>query len=368
MTGADIDLDVRVGRADFTLDVALSLPGAGVTGIHGPSGSGKTTLLRTVAGLEPTARGRVTVGGRAWQDDAGRLPPERREVGYVFQEPRLFRHLDVRGNLEYAAKRRSGGDGPDQRQALDLLGLEGLLNRPIAGLSGGEAQRVAIARALFRSPRLLLMDEPLAGLDTARRDDLMPYLDRLHNELSLPILYVSHEMDEIARLADHLLLLDAGRVRASGPLQAVLTDPAAGLAGGRDAAAVVDATIESFDATDTLTELTFSGGRLFVTGRHGAAGQRLRVRIRATDVSISLERPVSSSILNVVPATVDAIDALDAGSVGTATLRLRAGDDWLLARITLRSLRELKLDAGMPVYAQLKTSSIRNLPLAGHLG
>lgn len=359
MTANGIELDFRVLRHDFTLDVDLVLPASGITGIYGPSGSGKTTLLRVVAGLERAPQGRVVVAGDTWQDDRVWRTAETRETGYVFQEPRLFRHLDVAGNLEFARRRRVGDLPIEESALLALLGVDSLVERRVRELSGGEAQRVAIARALLRGPRLLLMDEPLASIDRQRRDELMPFLDRLHAELSLPILYVSHSFDEICRLADHLVLLDGGRATASDSVQRVLADPTLPLFDSPDASAVLDATVTNFDTSDELTELEFSGGRLLVAGRHGAPGMPLRVRVRAADVSVSLEPPKSSSILNVVPAT---IDAMQSGADGMTTLRLVVGNDRLLARISRRSLRELKLVAGRSVYAQLKAASIRDLP------
>ena len=359
-----IELKLAIKRRGFALDVETTLPASGVTGVYGPSGAGKTTLLRIIAGLEAAAIGRVVVDGEVWQDETRCLPAEARAVGYVFQEPRLFSHLDVSGNLDYAAKRRAAAAAVDVDAVIELLGIDALLTRRVQSLSGGEAQRVAIARALLRAPRLLLMDEPLAAIDRERRDELLPFLDRLHGALSLPIVYVSHSIDEIGRLADHLLLLRDGRLAASGPLQTVLADPGAGLAAGEEAGVVVAASVVGWDATDGLTELHFSGGPLYVAGRHGENGQTLRVRIRAVDVSVARTRPADSSILNCVSAT---IDQLVAGADGIATLKLRTGDDWLLARVTQRSVRELKLQPGDAVYAQLKTASIRNLPSAERL-
>ncbi len=361
---SNIELELRLQRQSFALNIKTTLPATGVTGVFGPSGAGKTTLLRIVAGLETTATGRVAIGDDVWQDGTRCLPAEARAVGYVFQEPRLFSHLDVRGNLDYASRRRAGADAVEAGGIYALLGIDGLLTRRVQSLSGGEAQRVAIARALLRAPRLLLMDEPLAAIDRERRDELLPFLDRLHDELSLPILYVSHSIEEIGRLADHLLLLRAGQLAASGPLQAVLADPAAGLAAGEEAGVVIAASVVHWDTNDGLTELAFSGGPLFVAGRHGETGQNLRVRVRAADVSVAKSRPRDSSILNCVPATIDQILS---GAEGIVTLRLRAGEDWLLARVTGRSVRELQLKAGDAVYAQLKTASIRNLPAADRL-
>lgn len=360
MSSGSIDIRVALQREQFALDVSLSLPGRGITGIFGPSGSGKTSLLRVVAGLEAGARGQVAVGGEVWLDDRESLPPERRGVGYVFQEPRLFSHLDVRGNLDYAIRRRAGGSADvDETGILELLGIGQLVDRATRDLSGGEAQRVAIARALLRGPRLLLMDEPLASLDRARRDDVMPFLDRLHAELSVPVLYVSHSIGEICRLCDHLVVLDGGRVAAAGGIQEVLTDAGAPILQGEEAGSVIDTTVSAYDDEDALSTLAFSGGSLLVPGRHGATGNRLRLRIRASDVSLASKPASATSILNVVPARVDSLQ--DAGP-GMVLVRLRVADDRLLARVTRRSVRHLGLGPGDEVHAQIKSASIRNIP------
>jgi len=365
LNDAHIKLAYRLPRPGFSLDVELSLPARGITGILGPSGSGKTTLLRCMAGLERGADGRLEVGGETWEDTAASLslPVHRRRVGYVFQEPRLFRHLDVRRNLDYALRRRDAGtDEVEEARIVDMLGIAHLLSRRVGDLSGGEAQRVAIARALLRAPRLVLMDEPLASLDRRRRDDVMPFLDRMHADLELPIIYVSHSIDEICRLCDHLVVLDDGRVVSSGELQAVLTDPGVGSLQGEDAGVVVETRVLSYSAEDELTELAFAGGELRVAGRHGNAGERLRLRVRASDISLCRERPAATSILNIVPVEVE---ALDAGSGGTVLVRVAVAGDRLLARVTRRSVRELAIAPGDRLYAQIKSVSIRNVPLVG---
>ena len=365
MSEEAIELGVALEHEAFRLDVSLTLPARGITGVFGPSGSGKTTLLRVVAGLEPRAKGRVVVGGEVWLDALRCLPPERRGVGYVFQEPRLFSHLDVRGNLDYAVRRRAGaGALVDEAGIVDLLGIGHLIGRAVRDLSGGEAQRVAIARALLRGPRLLLMDEPLASLDRARREEVMPFLDRLHAELSVPVIYVSHSIEEICRLCDHLVVLEAGEVAADGDIRSVLADARAPLLQGEEAGAVIATTVSDYDAADALTTLRFSGGDLLVPGRQGTPGSALRLRIRASDVSLTREPSPATSILNVVPATVESL--LDAGA-GMTLVRLRVAGDRLLARITRRSARELGLAPGDAVHAQIKSASIRNIPQAGSL-
>ena len=292
------------------------------------------------------------------------MPPQARGVGYVFQEPRLFPHLNVRGNLDYAAKRRvPGGATIDEGTVIDLLGIGHLLDRSVGDLSGGEAQRVAIARALNRAPELLLMDEPLASLDRLRREDVMPFLDRLHAELALPILYVSHSIEEVSRLCDHLVVLEQGSVVASGELQAVMTHPEVTRLQGDDAGCVIAATVAAHE-DDDITRLEFSGGDLRVAGRVGQAGDDLRVRIRAADVSLCRDMPEGSSILNILPAEVRRITD---GEGGVAWALLCLGGDEVLARITRRSARQLSLREGERVFAQIKSVAIRNTPAAGHL-
>ena len=361
-----IDARYRLDRGAFRLDVDVSIPATGITGIYGRSGSGKTSLLRCIAGLEPSASGKLTVGTSVWDDaDAAvSVPPQARGVGYVFQEPRLFPHLNVRGNLDYAAKRRvPGGATIDEGTVTDLLGIGHLLERSVGDLSGGEAQRVAIARALNRAPELLLMDEPLASLDRLRREDVMPFLDRLHAELALPILYVSHSIEEVSRLCDHLVVLEQGSVVASGELQAVMTHPEVTRLQGDDAGCVIAATVAAHEV-DEITRLEFSGGDLRVAGQVGQAGDKLRVRIRAADVSVCRDMPDTSSILNILPAEVVQITE---GDGGVAWALLRLGGDEILARITRRSARQLSLREGERVFAQIKSVAIRNTPATGHL-
>ncbi len=367
MSGASIDVRYVLARRSFRLDVELAVPATGITGVYGHSGSGKTSLLRCIAGLEPAARGSLKVGSALWDDVSSSVtvPPQKRGVGYVFQEPRLFPHLRVRGNLDYAVKRRhASAKVIEEAAVIELLGIGHLLERSTADLSGGEAQRVSIARALLRAPELLLMDEPLASLDRARRDEVLPFLDRLHAELSLPIIYVSHSIEEVGRLCDHLVVLDAGDVVASGELQAVMTDPAVAALQGEDAGSVLGATVAAHNRDDEITRLAFSGGDLRVAGLTGQVGDQLRVRIRAADVSLCRDLPARSSILNILPATVRRV--VD-GANGIAYALLAVGDDEIMARITRRSARDLELCEGDRLYAQIKSVAIRNTPDAAHL-
>ncbi len=344
----------RHQMGDFLLDVAFELPGRGVTAFFGVSGSGKTSLLRCIAGLTRAQAGRLTVHGEVWQDDdAGIfLPVHRRPLGFVFQEASLFEHLDVRRNLDYgrsrvpAAQRRVSLE-----QAVELLGITPLMGRRPETLSGGERQRVAIARALATSPRLLLMDEPLASLDLQRRAEVLPYLETLHNELDIPVLYVSHAPDEVARLADHLLLLEAGRITAAGPTRELMTRLDLPLAHGDAAAAVIEAAVTHLEPAWQLAHLAFAGGQISLPSQTLQPGQRVRVRIQARDVSLSLQRQAGSSVLNVMAATVT---GLADDSPGQTMVSLDAGGSTLLARITRKSAAALQLQPGSAVYAQVK--------------
>ena len=356
---AAVDLHYVLRRTEFSLDVDLKIPMEGITGIFGESGSGKTTLLRCIAGLEVPSTGQFSINGDVWQDTPKKISRaiHERQIGYVFQEPRLFAHLNVRRNLEYGWRRRGDADdGGDFDQIVNLLDLEQLIDRTPDELSGGEAQRVAIARALLSAPRLVLMDEPLAALDRARKDEILPFLDRLHTELSLPILYVSHNIDEVCRLCDHLVVLDRGRVLAAGEIQSVLVDLDLPLLGGDEAGSVISGTVEAYDADYDLTRLKFSGGALLVPGRFGDMQSSLRLRIRANDVSLCRDRPNDSSILNIIPVTVDEIQI---GQGPYALVRLQVGQDFLMARLTRRSCDDLRLKPGDELLAQIKSVAVR---------
>ncbi|MGE8360706.1 molybdenum ABC transporter ATP-binding protein [Pseudomonas sp.] len=349
----------KVARPDFTLDVDLTLPGRGVTALFGHSGSGKTSCLRCFAGLDRPAEGLLQVNGEQWQDSAHGhfLPAHQRPVGYVFQEANLFPHLSVRRNLEYGLKRIPAANRHiELEQAVTLLGIDHLLQRMPANLSGGERQRVAIARALLTSPRLLLMDEPLASLDLKRKQEVLPYLERLHEELDIPVLYVSHAPDEVARLADHLVLLEDGQVRASGPLKETLLRADLPFAFEDDAEAVIDGQVSGFDADYHLLQLTLAGSPAQVRLPHGSLplGQMVRVKIKARDVSLSVQRAEGSSLLNLLPVEVDSWRHMEAQSL----LTLRVGEQRLLARITRYSFDQLGIHAGQALWAQVKSVSL----------
>ena len=348
----------------FALDVALALPAQGVSVLFGPSGCGKTTVLRCLAGLERGARGRVAVDGAVWQDDAVFVPAHERGVGFVFQDAALFPHLTVRANLEYGRARIPAGRArPALDEAIELLGIAHLLERRPAGLSGGERQRVAIARALAMAPRLLLMDEPLAALDAARRAEILPFLDRLHEALTLPIVYVTHAVAEVARLADQLVLLEAGRVQASGAASELLSRVHGPLAQEDDAGVVLPCTVGARDARWHLAQMHFAGGVLVTRDPGLPEGRRLRVRVLARDVSLAVVEPQGSSIVNTLPGAVEdlAVDRHPA----LALVRVRVGADAtggggvpLLARLTRQSAERLALAPGRAVWVQVKSVAL----------
>lgn len=335
-----VELKHSVQKGDFHLQVDTEIPATGVTGVFGESGSGKTTLLRCIAGLERS-------------EDGFSQPVHQRRIGYVFQEPQLFAHLSVRKNIEFGMRRNP--DATDQTdEVAGLLEVNHLLDRSINDLSGGEAQRVSIARVLCQSPRLILMDEPLSALDERRRNEVLPYLDRLHAEWSVPIIYVSHNIDEICRLSDHLIVLDKGRVVAEGDLQTMLARIDLPQLGGRNAGAVLNVTQARYDSEFDLTLFGFSGGEIWVPGQHHASSTRLR--IRASDISLSRTPAESSTILNILPVT---IEATEPETTSAELVRLSLGDDCLVARITRRSLQRLELKVGDKVYAQIKSVTVR---------
>ena len=350
---------LKLARARFTLDVALVLPARGVSALFGPSGCGKTSVLRALAGLERAA-GRVSFDGEVWQDDAlGRfVPTHRRPIGYVIQEAALFPHLDVRGNLAYGLKRTPpAGRRIALDQAVDLLGIGHLMARRPATLSGGERQRVAIARALATSPRLLLLDEPLAALDAQRKAELLPYLDRLHEELGVPIVYVSHSIDEVARLADHLVLMDEGRVLAAGALPEMLARLDLPIAFGDAAGVVLDAVVGARDEPWQLARLDADAGcRIWARDQGLAIGRRVRLRVLARDVSLTRAPQTGTSIGNQLRGSIEAI--ADDSHPALALVRVRVGSAALVARLTKRSAHALELVPGMAVWAQVKTVAL----------
>jgi molybdate transport system ATP-binding protein len=341
----------------FALDVNLALPERGVSMLFGPSGCGKTTLLRCLAGLERSARGRVAIGGEVWQDDSSFVPPHRRAVGFVFQDAALFEHLSVRGNLDYGQRRIPRGQArPAQRDAIELLGIGSLLDRRPASLSGGERQRVAIARALAMAPRLLLLDEPLASLDAQRKREVLPFLDRLHQSLALPMVYVTHALAEVTRLGDHVVLMDAGRSTAAGPTLHLLSQLEGPLAHDEDAGVVLPCTVGERDPRWHLLRMDFDGGCLFVRDSGHAVGAAVRVRVPARDVSLALSEPRDSSIVNTLHGEVRAL--VPDTHPAAALALVQVGSVSLIARLTHQSADRLRLAPGVPVWVQIKSVAL----------
>lgn len=348
-------LRVSLRHAAPDLAVEFEAPG-GITALFGPSGAGKTSVLRAVAGLLPPDQGRIEAGEVLF-DSAARvnLPPSRRRIGYVFQEPRLFPHLSVGQNLRYGARFAAPGTAPHEARLVDLLGLGPLLGRGIAGLSGGEAQRVAIGRAILSGARLLLLDEPMAALDAPRRAEIMTYLEALRDETGLPMLLVSHALEEVIRLASTLVLMEGGRVRRAGSLADLLADPAQVAAFGvREAGALLHVVVSGRDP-DGLTRVQAEAGPLWLP--HPAPlGAALRLRVRAADVTLAVTRPEGLSALNILPAMVTLLRP-DAEGPG-ATVLLDCAGAPLMARVTGRSVVALGLAPGRPVWAVIKALSV----------
>jgi molybdate transport system ATP-binding protein len=352
-----IDARFCLQRGEFHLDVDVTLPGEGVTAVFGASGAGKSTLLRCVAGLERAAQGVLSVNGEVWQREGLFLPVHRRPLGVVFQESSLFPHLTGAGNLRFGLQRTPIGErcvGWDE--VVQLLGIAPLLPRYPDSLSGGERQRIALARALLASPQLLLLDEPLAALDEARKAEILPFLERLRTRFAMPMLYVTHSMREVARLADYLVLLEGGRVRAQGPVQEMLSRLDLSLAAADDAGVVIDAVVAEHDAQWHLSRLSFPGGSLWVSRCAEPPGERLRCRVLARDVSLTRERNEQSSIVNLVAAEV--VELAPAASPAHVMVRLDAQGTPLLARITRQSQARIAVQPGECFWLQIKSVAL----------
>ncbi len=358
----EVSFTGTLGR--FAIDAAFAVPAVGVTALFGSSGCGKTSVLRCIAGLTHLPGGRCIVAGDAWQDGASFRPPHERPVGYVFQEASLFPHLSVTGNLLYAARgRRPDGAGGRVgfEEVVALLGLEPLLGRSPRHLSGGERQRVAIGRALLSQPKLLLMDEPLSALDRDTKDEILPFLARLHGALALPVIYVSHDMAEVEWLADHLVLMQAGRVLAAGPLRRLQSDLALPLASARNAGVSLDTIVEAYEAEYGLAQLQVEGARLTAPLPAAKIGQACRIRVAASDVSLTLRPPDSSTIMNVVAARV--VSSSEVGRneiVAVVALGSSGAGVHLLSRLTRKSWESLQLAPGRGVYCQVKSVALVN--------
>ena len=355
MSGIEVSLQSQLGG--FSLDVTFEAPARGVTALFGRSGSGKTSVLRAVAGLVRTPRGIVRINRETWQDETRFIPTHQRPLGYVFQEASLFPHLSVKRNLEYGWRRVPAADRQIPfHDVVELLGIGALLKRATHSLSGGERQRVAIARALLTSPKLLLMDEPLSALDHGAKQAILPYLESLHDEFAIPSLYVSHDPNEVARLADHMVMLDQGKVLAQGDAATLLTRLDLPLSGYDDASALLEGTVSSHDHTYHLTWISMHGGRVAVSREDLPVGRHARVQIQARDVSLSLKAHSDTSILNILPARV--VDTHDINQTQMLVRLALEDGQTLLSRITRRSAMGMGIHEGMQLYAQVKSVAL----------
>ena len=350
-----IECKIKVQLESFTLDANFSIPDRGITVVFGPSGSGKTTLLRAIAGLEKSDDGFLKIGDSVWQKGEDFLATHKRQIGYVFQDAALFDHLDVKGNLNFVIKRAIGLKEDFIESIHNLLEIKTLLNRKTTQLSGGERQRVAIARALLTNPKILLLDEPLSALDLKRKNEILPYLDSIHNDLEIPILYVTHSQDEMSRLADHLLLIEDGNIVGSGPVNDMLTRFDMPLSHGGDAVSIIEAEVLKRDSEFNLMHLDFLGGQFIVPDNSFPVQTKVRIRVVARDVSLTKSKQVDTSILNIFPAMVQEI--VNEGEA-QVMVRLQIKETILLACITRKSSYKLRLEKGSEVFVQVKSVAI----------
>ena len=352
-------LQLRINLAltdSFSLRLDIEMPERGVSAFYGPSGSGKTTLLNCIAGLQVAGKSdHIQFRDQVWQAPGVCKPAHQRRIGFVFQDARLFPHLNVRQNLEYALKRRRESSPIAIAQVSQWLQLEGLMEQASSALSAGQAQRVAIARALLSAPQLLLFDEPLANLDQAARAQCIECLQNIRDQLEIPMLYVSHDIEEVAQLAEHVVVLHEGAVEDQGSLLELSSRLQSQLSQGEQAAAIALATVIRHDREFGLTELDFEGETLYVNHLNEKCGQVRRLRIPARDVSVCRERPHSTSILNILPVTLCEIQQSDGARV---LLRLQLGNQYLLARVTCKSASQLQLRVGDALFAQIKSAAL----------
>ena len=358
---SSIEFSFHLQREDFSLEVSGELPNQGITALFGTSGSGKTTLLRCIAGLEHAKGGRLIVNAQTWQNGSTFLATHQRPIGYVFQEASLFSHLNIRQNLEYGWKRIPATQRKvDFDEVIPLLGLDNFLKRYPHQLSGGQRQRVAIARALLTSPELLLMDEPLSALDLESKHDILPYLERLHDEASLPILYVSHSPDEVVRLADHLVLMEDGRIQAQGEINSLLTRSDLSLSKLDEASAVLKCQVASHDPKYHVSYVAIDNcglnQKLLVPYRDFPMQHPVRVRILARDVSLAMQMQEQTSISNILPARV--VEVFPSNNPFQVIVKLDIGGQFILSKITKRSEALLKIEKDKLVYAQVKSVAL----------
>ena len=350
-----IECKLNIQLEGFKLDAKFTIPDKGITVVFGPSGSGKTTLLRAIAGLEKSDTGFLKVGDSIWQSDHNFVPTHKRQIGYVFQDAALFDHLNVEGNLNYVIKRKTGLTKEFIDSIYTLLDIKPLINRSTVQLSGGEKQRVAIARALLTNPKILLLDEPLSALDIKRKKEILPYLDSLHSQLDIPILYVTHSQDETSRLADHLMLIEDGKIISNGPINEILTRFDLPLSHSSEAISIFDARVMSRDTDFNLMHLEFKGGQFIVPDNKLPIESLVRIRVAARDVSITKKKQTDTSILNIFPAMVQEI--VNEGEA-QVMVRLQIKEAILIACITRRSSYKLRLEKGSEVFVQVKSVAI----------
>ncbi len=356
-----ISLNVQLQKGDFQLQAEFKVPAKGVTAVFGPSGCGKTTLLRAIAGLEKETLGTVNIAGEQWQSPERTTPVDQRGVSVVFQSPGLFPHLSVEENLLYGRNRlKKDSKLIDIKKLYSVLGVDKLLHRSPQGLSGGETQRVALGRALLAEPKLLLMDEPLSALDSATRSQLMSFLEGFFQQIDIPVFYITHSTEEVARLADNLLLMNTGKVSDYGPIQEVLGKVEGGLSSSDTAFSVFTGTIQT-NKLPYLSTISCAGGidlQLPVTGSTTELGRQVRLRIRARDVSLCLEQPTNSSILNILPARIT--DMSSQPQQGSRLIKLGVGGEQLLSQVSEYSVQQLGLEKDRAVYAQIKSAALLN--------
>ena len=350
-----IECKIKIKLDDFMLDAKFTIPDKGITVVFGDSGSGKTTLLRVIAGLEKSDDGYLKVGDSVWQKGDNFVPTHKRQIGYVFQDAALFDHLDVKGNLGYVIKRTDGLNKDFIESIYTLLEIKSLLNRSTFQLSGGEKQRVAIARALLANPKILLLDEPLSALDLKRKNEILPYLDSLHNQLDIPILYVTHSQDETSRLADHLMLIENGKIIGNGPVNEMLTRFDMPMARSNEAISIFDAKVINRDPEFSLMYLEFSGGQFVVPDNGMPIESLVRIRVAARDVSLTKKKQTDTSILNIFSAVVEEIAPEGKAQI---IVRLSMGRVILLSCLTRKSASTLGLEIGLSIFVQVKSVAI----------
>jgi molybdate transport system ATP-binding protein len=349
---------IHIERDQFRLNLELSLPEHQVLGLWGASGCGKTSVLRALAGLDQHPGSRVNIHGQVCQTGKVFVPPEQRALAYVFQDQQLFPHFDVRANLDYAWQRRLPTDAViEPEEVIDVFDLQSLLTRRPSQLSGGEQQRVALARALLRQPRLMLLDEPLASLDQSSKNRLLPYLRMINSRYGLPMIYVSHQLDELMMLADDVMIIYDGQAMYQGPINQAMTDRATGLIESKQAGTVLSGQVVGQDLQHGLLQVKTTGGLLLWVKGQQDIGSRFRLIITANQVSLSLQPPEHSSVLNLIEATI--VDIVSSGAHDHLVV-VASGTETLLARISGRSLQHLKLSTGMAVIAQVKTQGVES--------